>query len=599
MRPFAYERAADAAGAVARARRARRRARYLGGGTNLVDLMKLGRRDARRCSSTSRACPHDRIEEHRRRRPAHRRRRCATATWPPTRASASATRCWPRRCSPAPPASCATSRPSAATSCSAPAAPTSRTSPSRATSASRGHRLPGARGRPPQPRDPRALARHCVATHPSDMAVALAALDADRPRARPGRRAHDPDARPAPPARRRARSATPCSRRASSITAVELPPLPPAALALPQGARPRVVRVRARLGRRGARRRATAPCATAASRSAASRTSRGGRARAEEALRGAPATEAAFARRRRRRARRGASRCATTPSRSPLRARPDRPHARGADRDDRRIRTRGDRRARSTRVEGREKVTGAGPLRLRAPGRGRRLRRDRAGRRSPAGASRASTRRRARAARACSPCSGTTTRRALREVDDARAARASRTTASPTAGRSSPPWSPRRSRSPARRRGRVRVDYRGRGRTTSCCAPTTRGCTRPSRSTRLRRPTREHGDVDAALAAARGRRIDVTYTTPGVPQQPDGAARDAGRLGRTATLTIYDSTQGAATARDTVAQVLRAGARAACASISQHVGGGFGSKGTPRPQHRARGDGRPHGRAAR
>ena len=40
MRPFAYERAADAAGAVALAR-ASGGARYLAGGTNLVDLMKL------------------------------------------------------------------------------------------------------------------------------------------------------------------------------------------------------------------------------------------------------------------------------------------------------------------------------------------------------------------------------------------------------------------------------------------------------------------------------------------------------------------------------------------------------------------------------
>jgi xanthine dehydrogenase YagS FAD-binding subunit len=42
MRPFAYERAGDAAGAVALLDAERGRARYLGGGTNLVDLMKLG-----------------------------------------------------------------------------------------------------------------------------------------------------------------------------------------------------------------------------------------------------------------------------------------------------------------------------------------------------------------------------------------------------------------------------------------------------------------------------------------------------------------------------------------------------------------------------
>ena len=39
MRPFAYERATDAGAAVAAMDDG---ARYLGGGTNLVDLMKLG-----------------------------------------------------------------------------------------------------------------------------------------------------------------------------------------------------------------------------------------------------------------------------------------------------------------------------------------------------------------------------------------------------------------------------------------------------------------------------------------------------------------------------------------------------------------------------
>jgi xanthine dehydrogenase YagS FAD-binding subunit len=42
MRPFAYEAAADADGAVAALARGTAAARYLGGGTNLVDLMRLG-----------------------------------------------------------------------------------------------------------------------------------------------------------------------------------------------------------------------------------------------------------------------------------------------------------------------------------------------------------------------------------------------------------------------------------------------------------------------------------------------------------------------------------------------------------------------------
>jgi xanthine dehydrogenase YagS FAD-binding subunit len=59
MRPFAYERAADAAGAVRAA--AAPETRYLGGGTNLVDLMRLGvERPARLVDVTRLA--HDRIE---------------------------------------------------------------------------------------------------------------------------------------------------------------------------------------------------------------------------------------------------------------------------------------------------------------------------------------------------------------------------------------------------------------------------------------------------------------------------------------------------------------------------------------------------------
>ena len=58
MRPFAYERAADAAGAVGALGDG---AMYLGGGTNLVDLMKLGVETPVRLVDVSRL-PHDRIE---------------------------------------------------------------------------------------------------------------------------------------------------------------------------------------------------------------------------------------------------------------------------------------------------------------------------------------------------------------------------------------------------------------------------------------------------------------------------------------------------------------------------------------------------------
>jgi xanthine dehydrogenase YagS FAD-binding subunit len=59
VKPFAYERAADAAGAVAAGVDG---ATYLGGGTNLVDLMKLGVVTPERLVDVSRL-PHDAIEE--------------------------------------------------------------------------------------------------------------------------------------------------------------------------------------------------------------------------------------------------------------------------------------------------------------------------------------------------------------------------------------------------------------------------------------------------------------------------------------------------------------------------------------------------------
>jgi len=59
VRPFAYERAADADAALAAIGDD---ARYLGGGTNLVDLMKLGVESPSRLVDVSRL-PHDAIEE--------------------------------------------------------------------------------------------------------------------------------------------------------------------------------------------------------------------------------------------------------------------------------------------------------------------------------------------------------------------------------------------------------------------------------------------------------------------------------------------------------------------------------------------------------
>ena len=237
VRPFAYERAADAAGAVAARAPSRRDAPRRRHQPRRPDEAR--RRARRSCSSTSRGLPHDAIEETAGRRPAHRRRRSATATSPPTRVVRERyPRARRRRCSPARRASCATSRPSAATCCSARAASTSRTSRSRATSASPGSGCPAREG------EHRNLAilghsEHCVATHPSDMAVALAALDATRARRGAARRAHASRS----PACTACPATTPqrdtVLEPGELITAVELPPLP-------LGARSRYRKVRDR-----------------------------------------------------------------------------------------------------------------------------------------------------------------------------------------------------------------------------------------------------------------------------------------------------------------------------------------------------------------
>jgi xanthine dehydrogenase YagR molybdenum-binding subunit len=90
----------------------------------------------------------------------------------------------------------------------------------------------------------------------------------------------------------------------------------------------------------------------------------------------------------------------------------------------------------------------------------------------------------------------------------------------------------------------------------------------------------QEGDPEAALAGAPVV-VDRTYTTPAEhnnPLEPHATLavwRDGG-------VTLYDSTQGAPRARDTIAGVLGLEPDQVRV-ISPHVGGGFGSKGTPRP----------------
>jgi xanthine dehydrogenase YagR molybdenum-binding subunit len=91
----------------------------------------------------------------------------------------------------------------------------------------------------------------------------------------------------------------------------------------------------------------------------------------------------------------------------------------------------------------------------------------------------------------------------------------------------------------------------------------------------------EEGDPDAALAQAPAR-IDRTYETPAfhnAPMEPHSTLAVWHGDG----VTIYDSTQGATPVKGVVARAFRLEPERVRV-ISPHVGGGFGSKGTPRPQ---------------
>ena len=213
MKPFTYERARTPAEAAAAAARTPG-AKFIAGGTNLLDLMKLEiETPAHLIDVNGLGARQDRS-----RRPTA---ACASARWcatpisPPMRACGATTACSRARCWPAPRASCATRRRPPATCCSARAAPTSTTPTSRATSAcraaaarrsaaiSRQHAVVGA-------------SEACIATHPSDMAVAMRALDATVETTRAdGYDAAHPDRRLPPPAGQHAAHRDRARRRAS------------------------------------------------------------------------------------------------------------------------------------------------------------------------------------------------------------------------------------------------------------------------------------------------------------------------------------------------------------------------------------------------
>ncbi len=91
----------------------------------------------------------------------------------------------------------------------------------------------------------------------------------------------------------------------------------------------------------------------------------------------------------------------------------------------------------------------------------------------------------------------------------------------------------------------------------------------------------EQGDPDRALAEAEVV-LDETYSTPAEhnnPMEPHAALA----MWQDGSLVVYDSSQGAPIERGILAQVF-ALEPDQVRVISEHVGGGFGSKGSPRPQ---------------
>ncbi|MCP2334695.1 xanthine dehydrogenase family protein molybdopterin-binding subunit [Actinomadura rupiterrae] len=91
----------------------------------------------------------------------------------------------------------------------------------------------------------------------------------------------------------------------------------------------------------------------------------------------------------------------------------------------------------------------------------------------------------------------------------------------------------------------------------------------------------EMGDPDAAFAVAPVR-LDVTYRTPPEHNNPMEPHATLAYWEGDNQLTVYDSNQGPSRVQSTLARLLGLD-RPNVRVISPHVGGGFGSKGTPRP----------------
>ncbi|MFE9045231.1 xanthine dehydrogenase family protein molybdopterin-binding subunit [Streptomyces sp. NPDC007818] len=92
---------------------------------------------------------------------------------------------------------------------------------------------------------------------------------------------------------------------------------------------------------------------------------------------------------------------------------------------------------------------------------------------------------------------------------------------------------------------------------------------------------RERGDFDAAFATS-AFHVDATYTMTALHNHPmEPHASTAWWTG--GELTVHDSSQGSTTVRDVLAGLFDL-PQERVTVVSAHVGGGFGSKGTPRPQ---------------
>ncbi len=92
---------------------------------------------------------------------------------------------------------------------------------------------------------------------------------------------------------------------------------------------------------------------------------------------------------------------------------------------------------------------------------------------------------------------------------------------------------------------------------------------------------RERGDFDRAFASAPVR-VDATYTLTALHNHPMEPHASTAHW-HEGHLTVCDSSQGATTVRDVLAGLFGL-EKEHVTVVSEHVGGGFGCKGTPRPQ---------------